>query len=75
MPTRTFSSAVICGKRRMFWKVRPIPAFVIVCGGLPVTSWPSKMTAPAVGLYRPVSMLKKVVLPAPFGPIRLTIAR
>ena len=75
MPTSTFSSAVICGKRRMFWNVRPMPAFVIACGGLPVTSSPSKRMRPAVGLYRPVSMLKNVVLPAPFGPIRLTIAR
>ena len=26
MPTSTFSSAVICGNRRMFWKVRPMPS-------------------------------------------------
>src|SRR6185295_9357234 len=30
---------------------------------------------PAVGLYTPVIMLKNVVLPAPFGPMRLTIDR
>src|SRR5215212_2749232 len=58
----------------MFWNVRPIPRSVIACGGLPVTSSPSKTMRPAVGLYTPVNMLKKVVLPAPFGPIRLTIA-
>src|SRR5436190_17271935 len=34
----------------------------------------AKNTRPAVGLYTPVSMLKNVVFPAPFGPIRLTIA-
>ena len=28
---------------------------------------------PADGLYRPVNTLKKVVLPAPFGPINETI--
>ena len=28
-PTITFSSAVMFGKRRMFWKVRPIPSRVI----------------------------------------------
>src|SRR5436305_13945924 len=39
------------------------------CGGLPVTSRPSNVIRPAVGLYTPVSMLKNVVLPAPFGPI------
>ena len=75
IPTSTFSSAVICGKSRMFWNVRPIPSFVIVCGGLPVTSVPSNTIWPEVGLYTPVSMLKNVVLPAPFGPIRLTIDR
>ena len=35
MPTSTFSSAVICAKRRMFWNVRPIPSAVIACGGMP----------------------------------------
>jgi len=50
MPTSTFSSAVICAKRRMFWKVRPIPSFVIAWGGLPVISMPSKTIEPAVGL-------------------------
>ena len=35
-------------------------------------SCPSKVTVPLVGLYKPVSTLKKVVLPAPFGPINET---
>ena len=35
MPTSTFSSAVICENSRMFWNVRPIPSFVIACGGWP----------------------------------------
>ena len=73
MPTSVFSIAVMFWNSRMFWKVRPTPRCVIVCGGLAVTSWPSKTIWPAVGLYTPVSMLKNVVLPAPFGPIRLTI--
>ena len=50
MPTSTFSSAVICGNRRMFWNVRPMPSFVIACGGLPVTSAPSNKSWPDVGL-------------------------
>ena len=50
MPTRTFSSAVMCWKRRMFWNVRPIPSSVIACGGLPVTSVPANTIRPAVGL-------------------------
>src|SRR5512132_717624 len=36
-------------------------------------SSPSNRTWPVVGLYTPVSMLKNVVLPAPFGPIKLTV--
>ena len=39
-----------------------------------VMSSPSKVIRPAVGLYTPVSMLKKVVFPAPFGPMSATIA-
>jgi hypothetical protein len=34
----------------MFWKVRPTPSFVIACGGLSVTSTPSNMITPSVGL-------------------------
>src|SRR5262245_55628025 len=73
IPTRTFSRAVIVWKSRMFWKVRPTPRSVIACGGLPVTSSSLKRILPDVGVYTPVSMLKNVVLPAPLGPIRLTI--
>src|SRR5690625_6355376 len=36
---------------------------------MPVTSWPSKTTCPRMGLYTPESILNKVVLPAPFGPM------
>jgi hypothetical protein len=36
-----------------------------------VMSWPPKRIDPASARSRPVSMLKNVVLPAPFGPIRL----
>ena len=35
MPTSTFSTAVICWKRRMFWKVRPTPSSTTRCGGRP----------------------------------------
>ena len=50
MPTRTFSSEVISLNSRMFWNVRPMPRFVIACGGLPPTYSPSKITSPLVGL-------------------------
>ena len=50
MPTSTFSRAVIRLKRRMFWKVRPMPRSVIAWGGLPVTFSPANSIVPAVGL-------------------------
>ena len=34
MPTRTFSTALICAKSLMFWNVRPTPRAVIACGGI-----------------------------------------
>ncbi len=43
----------------MFWNVRPMPRFVIVCGGGPTDLLPSKRIAPAVGLYTPVSMIEE----------------
>jgi hypothetical protein len=46
----TFSRAVIVPKRRMFWNVRARPAFMILSGRPPVTSAPSNMTRPSVGL-------------------------
>jgi len=58
--------------RRMFWNVLP-GRMTRWCAGQTVTSRPASCTRPRVGLYKPVSTLKKVVLPAPFGPIRLTI--
>ena len=50
MATRTFSSAVMLWKRRMFWKVRAMPSAVTLCGGSPLIGAPSKITPPAVGL-------------------------
>jgi hypothetical protein len=75
MATSTFSSAVMFWNRRMFWKVRAMPAWAILCGSRPVIDLPSNRTVPDVGLYMPVRMLKNVVLPAPFGPISDTIER
>jgi hypothetical protein len=37
-------------KSLMFWNVRPIPSFVIVCGGRYETSVPSNRIDPEVGL-------------------------
>ena len=54
---------------RTTWKVRPTPAAQIRCGGWPVISRPSKTMLPAAGRRKPLSALKSVVLPAPFGPM------
>src|SRR5260370_28642309 len=53
----------------MFWNVRAIPNRATWCGLEPVMSRPSKTTRPAVGVNRPVTLLNRVVLPAPFGPM------
>src|SRR5882672_6496623 len=57
------------GKMLVRWKERAMPRWAILCGGVPAMSRPSKMMRPAVGASCPVSRLKKVVLPAPLGPI------
>src|SRR5262245_53579066 len=56
------------------WKVRPIPARAWVSGDVPVRLTPSKLTVPVVGSTSPARQLKKVDLPAPFGPIRPMIS-
>ena len=57
----------------MFWNVRAMPQRRDLvrrhAGDVP----PSSTTVPSVAWYSPVSTLKNVVLPAPLGPIRLTM--
>ena len=53
----------------LIWNVRPRPRFTRADCARRVTSSPPRKTCPVVGSSRPVSMLMKVVLPAPFGPI------
>ena len=69
-PIITFSSTVmpsnVCGT----WKVRASPSRARASGGRRVMSWPSNSTLPEVDARSPVRQLKKVDLPAPFGPIR-----
>ena len=51
IPTSTFSTALICENRRMFWNVRPMPSAVIACGGRSsTTSVPSNTIEPEVGV-------------------------
>src|SRR5258708_2412907 len=47
---------------------------MILCGGRPDNSVPSNIIEPAVGSNVPDSMLKIVLLPEPFGPIRPRIS-
>src|SRR3984885_7812699 len=67
-PIITFSSAFRCLNRRTFWNVRAMPIAARRWGGEPVMSLPSNNTVPRSGLSTPVMRLKRVVLPAPFGP-------
>src|SRR3954466_161462 len=59
---------------RGIWKVRPMPPLMIRCGAMPASSCPAKLIEPAVGTSVPDSMLKIVLLPEPFGPIRPRIS-
>ncbi|KAG1532364.1 hypothetical protein G6F50_016244 [Rhizopus delemar] len=68
-PIITFSMADRLANRRIFWKVRARPAKATSCGFLPDMDSPLKVQLPSSGMYRPVSTLNSVVLPAPFGPI------
>src|SRR4029078_11329085 len=56
------------------WKVRPMPRLIMRCGAVPAISTPSNSIEPAVGTSVPDSMLKIVLLPEPFGPIRPRIS-
>src|ERR1700727_3142175 len=56
------------------WNVRAIPARARTSGNARVTSVPAKTILPEVGMVSPARQLKKVDLPAPFGPIRPMIS-
>src|SRR6266511_5769983 len=51
-----------------------MPLLMIRCGATPAISAPSNTIDPAVGTSVPDSMLKIVLLPEPFGPIRPRIS-
>src|SRR6476659_5577388 len=56
------------------WKVRPLPSRACSSGGARVTSMLSNTMRPVVVSVSPARQLKKVDLPAPFGPIRPMIS-
>ena len=72
-PTSTLSVTVMVGKSTTFWKVRATPRRTTRYDGVLSRSFPSSTTRPSSALYRRVTTLKSVVLPAPFGPIRPVI--
>src|SRR5215470_3841730 len=51
------------------WNERPTPSRQRSWGAVPVTSRPRSTTSPASGRRCPVIRLKRVVLPAPLGPM------
>ena len=51
-----------------------MPLLMMRCGATPAISAPSNTIDPAVGVSVPDSMLKIVLLPEPFGPIRPRIS-
>src|SRR6185369_2619773 len=51
-----------------------MPLLMMRCGATPAISTPSNRIDPAVGTSVPDSMLKIVLLPEPFGPIRPRIS-
>src|SRR5262252_1066346 len=53
----------------MFWKVRQMPSAVRRYDASSPISRPAKRMCPASGPRAPVTRLKNVVLPAPFGPM------
>src|SRR5579885_2621391 len=70
----TFSRMLMSSKVAGTWKVRPIPSRARASGAARVMSTPLKRMRPSVGARSPAMQLKKVDLPAPFGPIRPTIS-
>ena len=73
-PIITFSSALSAISGLAIWNVRPMPRRARSCGASRLIWVPCRRTSPAVGASWPVSRLKKVVLPAPLGPMMLTIS-
>src|ERR1700733_3617630 len=70
----TFSSTDMPSKVCGTWNVRASPSCARPSGLMSVMSWPSNSTLPEVTCKSPVRQLKKVDLPAPFGPIRPRIS-
>ena len=70
---RTFSKTVKWGKVAEIWKDRTMPLSATWAGFSEVMSCWLKRIRPLVGIKNLVSKLKKVVFPAPLGPIKAWI--
>ena len=70
----TFSRTVSEANVSAIWNVRPTPWRQMASGLRPTSSTPVSVTEPASGASWPPTMLKHVVLPAPFGPISASIS-
>eukprot|EP01136_Pigoraptor_vietnamica_P012860 Opistho-1_new@53223 len=72
-PTIRLSSTVAMSNRVVVWKVRATPRRATSSVRSGTMSRPSNVMLPLVGLMTPPIRLKKVVLPAPFGPMMALI--
>src|ERR1700730_7255584 len=68
-----FSYTVSRGKMLVRWNDRPIPRRQRSWGAIPVTSRSLNTIRPSSGSMCPVIRLKRVVLPAPLGPMHARI--
>ena len=64
-----FSNTLRREKIDVTWKLRERPRRVISCGSSPSMRRPCSSMRPAESGKRPLTRLKSVVLPAPFGPM------
>src|SRR5437867_6184185 len=73
-PIITLSSTERLPNGLTIWKVRQRPRAQISWAGTRETSRPSRRTRPSSGAKKPEMTLKRVVLPAPLGPMMPTIS-
>src|SRR5690606_19994982 len=67
------SNTVACSNKCVVWKVRAMPRRATLSGVRRVMSCPLNKIRPEVGRWVPATRLKKVVLPAPLGPMMALI--
>src|SRR3712207_1900152 len=72
-PSSMFCSTVSRDSAFVSWNVRTTPRRATSCGPSLDSDLPSNVQLPVLGWSKPVSRLNRVVLPAPFGPIRPVI--